>query len=90
MEIRLSPELAQIVESDVANGRYASVEEYVEEAVGLLHEREEWFAESSAEEKAKLEASWQEAQRGELMSLDDVRSEMESTKAAWMRQRLKA
>jgi antitoxin ParD1/3/4 len=83
MEIRLSPEHEAMVAEDVASGRYASAEEFVAEAVGLLHERHQWFGESLEEQRESLEAAWQQGERGELTSLDDFRKEMDEFKSAW-------
>jgi Arc/MetJ-type ribon-helix-helix transcriptional regulator len=82
MEIRLSPELEAVVERDMANGRYASVEEYI---VELLHERELWRGETLEEFNAKLEASIAEGERGEVADEDQVRQEMREMKAEWAR-----
>jgi len=84
MEIRLSPELEAVVERDMASGRFRSVEEYIAEAVELLHEREQWRGETVEEQRESLEAAWQEAERGELISLDDFREEMKQMKADWV------
>jgi len=84
MEIRLSPEVEAVVERDMASGRYASVEEYIAEAVAMLHERQQWLVETRDEQREGLEAAWQEAERGELMSLDDFREEMKKMKAEWV------
>ena len=75
MEIKLSPELEAVVESVIASGRYASAEEYMADAIQVLEERGQWFGESLQEQREKMEAAWQEAERGELMSIDKVRSE---------------
>ena len=83
MEIRLSPEIEAAVARDVANGRFTSVEEYVSVAVELLHEREQWLGESLEEEREKIEASWQEAERGEVFTLDEVRRDMRTMKSEW-------
>jgi Arc/MetJ-type ribon-helix-helix transcriptional regulator len=83
MEIRLSPELEAAVSYGIASGRYANAEEYFAKAIELLHERDAWPEESLEEQRAGLEAAWQEAERGELTSLDDVRREMEEMKRAW-------
>jgi Arc/MetJ-type ribon-helix-helix transcriptional regulator len=82
MEIRLKPEHEAIVAEDIASGRHASPEEYVAEAVDLLHERQ-YFGETMEQQRESLEAAWQEGERGELMSLDDFRKEMEEFKTAW-------
>ena len=84
MEISLSPELAAVVEQDVAAGRFASVEEYIATAVELLHEREHGMnGETHAEFNAKLEESITEAERGDVISLDGFREEMRQMKAEW-------
>lgn len=84
MEIRLSPELAAVVEQDVAAGRFASVEEYIAAAVELLHERAQGMNSETPEEfNAKLEESIAEAERGDVMSLDEFREEMRQMKAEW-------
>ena len=83
MEIRLSPELAAVVERDVAAGRFASVDEYIAEAIELLHEREPWRDESLEELNASLEEAIAEAERGELITLDEFRKEMQEMKAEW-------
>jgi putative addiction module CopG family antidote len=87
MEIRLSPELEAAVERGVASGRYANAEEYVGEAIELLKDREQWFGETLEEQREKMEAAWQEAERGELMSMEDVRQEMEEMKKEWLANR---
>jgi putative addiction module CopG family antidote len=71
MEIRLSPELEAAVEQAVASGRYRSAEEYIAEAVELLHERERGHAETLEEFNAKLEESIAEAERGELIGMEE-------------------
>jgi antitoxin ParD1/3/4 len=83
MEIRLSPELEAVVERDMASGRYSSLEEYIAEAVESLHERSQQLGETLDEQREKLEAAWQEAERGELMSMEDFRKEMQEMKAEW-------
>jgi putative addiction module CopG family antidote len=86
MEIRLSPELEAAVERGVASGRYASVEEYIAEAVGLLEEREAWREETLAEEQDKMATSLAEAERGEVADEAQVRAEMRAMKAEWISQ----
>lgn len=87
MEIRLSPELEAVIAGDVATGRFANAEEYLAEAVELLHEQETWASETLERQRQKLENSWQQAQRGELISLDQVREDMVAMKAEWKTRR---
>ncbi len=82
MEIRLSAEVAAVIEADIAAGRFANVEEYVTAAVELLHERElGWMGETVEEFNAKLAESIAEAERGEQFTVEQVREEMRKMKA---------
>ncbi len=83
MEITLSPEIEAVVRRDMETGGYSSVEDYIAEAVETLHERQQWLGETLAEERAKLERSLAEAERGELYTIDEVRREMQTMKAEW-------
>ena len=39
MNIRLRPELEELIKQDIQRGAYQTVDEFVEHAVSLLHER---------------------------------------------------
>ncbi len=45
MNIRLRPEIEEMIKQDIQCGAYQSVDEFVEHAVSMLHEREAWLAE---------------------------------------------
>jgi putative addiction module CopG family antidote len=87
MEIRLSPEVAAVVEADVAAGRFASAEEYVAAAVELLHEREGWKEETVEGLNASLEAAIAEADRDGWLDEAEVRRRMSEMKAEWAARR---
>ena len=55
MNVRLRPELEKLIQEDVERGPYSSVEEYIEHAITMLHERERWLAENRKEIRAKIE-----------------------------------
>ena len=80
MEIRLRPDLADLVKQDVERGAYASVDEYVEHAVSMLHEQEAWLAANRSDIQTKIEAGYASAQRGELLDPDEVRQELGTRK----------
>lgn len=82
MEIHLRPELEKLIQTDVQRGPYQSVQEFVEEAVSQLHEREAFLAENRTEIAAKIEEGYAAAQRGELIDAEDVRSRMNEIKQA--------
>jgi putative addiction module CopG family antidote len=87
MVIRLNPELAAVVEQDVASGRFASAEEYVAAAVELLHEREFWREETPEELNASIEAAIAEADKDGWLTLAEVQQSMTEMKAEWAARR---
>ena len=49
MTIYLKPEVEALIQQEVQRGPYESAEEFVERAVQMLHEQEEWLAHNRAE-----------------------------------------
>jgi antitoxin ParD1/3/4 len=90
MKIELKPELEALIRQDVERGAYKSVDEFVEQAVSLLHEQEAWLAEQGSEIRAKIEEGYAAAQRGELVDSGDVRSRLEAKKRAWVAEKRQA
>ncbi|MGA7917344.1 MAG: type II toxin-antitoxin system ParD family antitoxin, partial [Candidatus Acidiferrales bacterium] len=84
MNIRLRPEIEELIKQDIQGGTYQTVDEFVEHAVSLLHEQEAWLAANREEIKAKIAEGYASAQRGDLIDASDVRSHMEARKRAWL------
>jgi len=82
MEIRLRPEIEDLVKQDVQRGSYQTVEEFVECAVSMLHEQEAWLAQNRAEISTEIAEGYAAAQRGELLDADAARSRLEELKRA--------
>lgn len=80
MEIRLRPELADLIRQDVQRGCYKTVDEFVECAVAMLHEQEAWLAQNREEIGAKIDEGHAAAQRGELMDADEARLKLQQLK----------
>jgi Arc/MetJ-type ribon-helix-helix transcriptional regulator len=80
MEIRLRPEIAELIKQDVQRGPYQSVDEFVEHAVSMLHEQEAWLAGNRSEIEAKIHAGYAAAGRGELIDAEEVRSKLDAFK----------
>lgn len=85
MEIRLRPELAELIKQDMQRGSYESVDAYVEHAVSMLHEQEAWLAENRHEIASKIEEGCAAAQRGELIDPDQLRSRLQKRKREFLR-----
>jgi putative addiction module CopG family antidote len=67
MEIRLRPELEDLIKQDVQRGSYETVDEFVECAVSMLHEQEAWLAQNRAQIADKIDQGYAAAERGELI-----------------------
>ncbi len=90
MKVQLSPEIETLVMKDLERGLYRSVEDYLEQAVTMLHEQEEWFATNRERIRTAIEEGWVEAERGELIDGDQVKCDMTLMKAKWMAERKSA
>jgi antitoxin ParD1/3/4 len=84
MKIELRPELEAMIRQNVERGPYKSADEFVAEAVSLLHEQETWLAEQGSEIRAKIEEGFAAARRGELIDAVGVRSQLEEKKRVWL------
>jgi Arc/MetJ-type ribon-helix-helix transcriptional regulator len=67
MRVQLKPELESLVRADVARGPYQSVDEFIERAVELLHEHEEWLSKNQVEIGSMIDVGFAQAERGELL-----------------------
>jgi antitoxin ParD1/3/4 len=82
MNVRLRPEIEELIKRDVARGDYQSVDEYVERAVAMLHEQEAWLVENPSKIQAQIEEGYAAAERGELIEGEEVRSRMKERKSS--------
>jgi antitoxin ParD1/3/4 len=72
MNVSLTPELEQFVDSRVASGRYQSASEVVREALRLL-ERQELERRAALDEvRRKIGEGLEQARRGELLDGEEV------------------
>lgn len=85
MEIRLRPELAELIKQDVQRGAYETVDEFVEQAISMLHEQEAWLAANRADIQTKIAEGYASAERGELMGPDEARAKLAELKRATLR-----
>lgn len=86
MTIHLKPELEALIQEDVERGPYQSADEFVAQAVQMLHEHERWLAENRSDVAAKIEHGFAQAERGELLDPVEVRARMNKRKQAWVDQ----
>jgi len=81
LDISLTPELEQFVESRVASGRYQTPSEVVREGLRLLAEREQAGEAAVEELRAKIRRGVEQADRGELLDGDAVFEEIRQMSA---------
>ena len=72
MTIHLKPELEALIQEDVERGSYKSADEFVAQAVQMLHAHEQWLAESRADIAAKIEHGFGQAERGEMLDGEEA------------------
>ena len=80
MEIRLRPEIEELIKQDVQRGPYESVDEFVEHAVSMVHEQELWLAANRAEIQSKIGEGYAAAQRGESLDAEELSSKLAELK----------
>ena len=61
-----------MIQNDVKRGPYQSVDEFVERAVRMLHDQEEWLSENRNEIATKIQHAFDQAQPGELVDADQA------------------
>jgi putative addiction module CopG family antidote len=83
MTIHLKPELEAFIRRDIERGPYQSADEFVERAVQMLHEQEQWLAENRDEIAARIDAGYASAIRGDLLDPEQVRADLDKRKQAW-------
>jgi antitoxin ParD1/3/4 len=90
MTVTLSPEQERRLADVVRSGAYRNAEEVLDRALELLLAQEEWLAENQVEIAAAIELGFAEAERGELIDGDEVRSRMAARKKSWMAEKRSA
>lgn len=83
MTIHLKPETEALIQEDVQRGQYSSADEFVEEAVRLLHEEQEAWAREVHE---KIERAYGQFERGEYFTMEEMLVKRQERKAAWLAQ----
>ena len=80
MNIKLTGHSEELVHEKLAQGGFRTAEEVIEHALELLHSEEELF-------RDQIEEGWRQAERGELLTPEQARQEMEKRKATWLANR---
>jgi antitoxin ParD1/3/4 len=81
LNVSLTPELEQFVQSRVASGLYQTASEVIREGLRLLEERERTRETALEELRAKIRRGIKQADRGELLDGDAVFEEIRELSA---------
>ena len=81
LNVSLTPELEQFVQSRVASGLYQTASEVIREGLRLLEERERARDAALAELRAKIRRGAEQADRGELLDGEAVFEEIRQLSA---------
>jgi antitoxin ParD1/3/4 len=82
MNVHLTPELEQLVQSRVKSGRYNSASEVVRDALRLLADRDELMELRKQELRKKIALGLDSLQRGEGVDGDEFFEQLEHDEAA--------
>jgi putative addiction module CopG family antidote len=82
MTIHLKPETEALIQAEVERGAYRSAEEFVEQAVRMLHEEEELWADEKQLIHEKIERAFGEFERGQYLSGEESLAARRERKAA--------
>jgi putative addiction module CopG family antidote len=84
MTITLRPEQEKVVAQAIRSGAYKSPEEVIERALEVLRSEETWLLDHKDEIAEKIDRAFGQFERGEFLSAEESRAEMEKRKAAWL------
>ena len=85
MDVHLSSHTEKLLNKELVRGRFRTPEEVIERALELLHSEQEW--KDSVHDK--IEEGWAQLERGELLTPQQSRDDMEKRKSAWLANRPK-
>jgi len=94
MEVHLSPEVQEMLKSTAARQGIAAddlarevLTNYLADEARLDQTVDSWSDEERLAVMARIEESYLQSERGEVMSAEEARRDMEAMKAAWRQQR---
>jgi antitoxin ParD1/3/4 len=82
MNVHLTAELEQLVQSKVKSGRYNSASEVIREALRLLEERDQLMELRKEAIRQKIDEGWESLRRGEELDGEEFFAELERKERA--------
>ena len=84
MAIVLRPEHEKLIAEAMQTGAYRNPEEVISRALAILHSEDEWLQDNRHGIHDKIERAWGQVERGECLSAEESRENMEARKAVWL------
>ncbi len=84
MTITLRPEHEQLIAEAMRTGAYQNPDDVIGRALEMLHSEEEWLHDRKPSIEAKIERAFEQFDRGEFMSAQESREDMEKRKGGWL------
>jgi Arc/MetJ-type ribon-helix-helix transcriptional regulator len=89
MNITLQPDQEKLIAEAIQSGAYESPDDVITRALEILRGEEGWLHEQHAEIGRKIERALGQFERGEFLSDEASRAEMEKLKSTWMNEQRK-
>lgn len=84
MTITLRPEHELLIAQALRTGAYQNPDEVIARALEMLHFEDERLQEPKERIHEKIERAFEQFERGEFLSAEESRADMEQRKAAWL------
>ena len=86
MQLKISPDLEQLIKRRLSSGGYASVEDVLRRALEAQDAEESWSDDERRALSAHIEEGYLQAERGELIDGARAGREIQSMKDGWRRE----
>ncbi|HEX4138579.1 MAG TPA: hypothetical protein VHY84_28470 [Bryobacteraceae bacterium] len=86
MPFTIRPDHEQLIVQAIRTGSYQNPDEVIGRALEVLRSEDEWLNENKAAINEKIERAFGQFERGEFLSAEESRSDMEERKADWLRE----
>jgi Arc/MetJ-type ribon-helix-helix transcriptional regulator len=84
MIITLRPEHEHLIAEAMRTGAYQTPDDVIARALEMLHSEDEWLLDQKGTLEAKIERAFGQFERGEFLSAEDSRKDMEKRKGEWL------
>ncbi len=87
MTVTIRPEDEQLIVRAIQTGAYKNPDDVIGRALQVLRSEEEWLSENQMAVSDKIERAFAQFERGEFLTPEQSKADMEQRKLQWMRDR---